>query len=68
MSVDSIEFPLSYYAISAHNKNNTFVVIDTAASVQCKNINGKAWRVTLPDGNYEPSWMKEIWRCHLKKP
>ena len=59
MSVDSIEFPLSYYAISAHNKNNTFVVIDTAVSAQCKNINGNAWRITLPDGNYEPSWMKE---------
>tara|TARA_Y100001958_G_scaffold160010_2_gene165172 strand:- start:5528 stop:6898 length:1371 start_codon:yes stop_codon:yes gene_type:complete len=59
MSVDSIEFPLSYYAISANNKNNTFVVIESAASESCTNIKGNAWRVTLPDGNYEPSWMQE---------
>jgi hypothetical protein len=57
MSVDSIEFPLSYYAISAHNKNNTFIVIQY--STLNDDLTGAAWRVTLPDGNYEPSWMRE---------
>lgn len=57
MSVDSIEFPLSYYAISAHNKNNTFIVIQY--STPNDGLQGTAWRVTLPDGNYEPSWMRE---------
>lgn len=60
MSVDSVEFPLSYYAISAHNKNNTFVIITSSSSEEnCKNVSGAAYLVTLPDGNYEPSWMNE---------
>jgi len=57
MSVDSIEFPLSYYAISAHNKNNTFIVIQY--NTLNDDLSGAALRVTLPDGNYEPSWMRE---------
>jgi len=61
MSVDSVEFPLSYYAISAHNKNNTFIVIENPTNVDksCTNVTGTAFLITLPDGNYEPSWMKE---------
>ena len=39
--------------------DNKIVVIESAASESCTNIKGNAWRVTLPDGNYEPSWMQE---------
>lgn len=60
MSVDSVEFPLSYYAVSANNKNNTFVIISSPSTDEnCKNVKGEAFLVTLPDGNYEPSWMNE---------
>ena len=59
MSVDSVEFPLSYYAISSYNKNNTFIVINSTNTQSCKNVNGEAWCITIPDGNYEPSWMGE---------
>ena len=55
MSVDSVEFPLSYYAISAHNKNNTFLIIDNVPAGSASS----ALLITLPDGNYEPSWMQE---------
>ena len=60
MSVDSVEFPLSYYAVSAHNKNNTFIIISSPSTDgSCTNVSGAAYLVTLPDGNYEPSWMNE---------
>ena len=61
MTVASVELPLTYYAVSDKNKNNTYLIIDNEALLElsCKNIHGKAWLLTLPDGNYEPSWMNE---------
>jgi len=54
MSVDSLALPLTHYAISAHNKNNTFLIIDAPPP-----HNEDAWLVSLPDGNYEQSWLSE---------
>ena len=62
MTVDSIEFPLSYYSISSHNKNNTFLVVkDMSANIPCdiSSSENTAWLVTIPDGNYEASWMHD---------
>jgi hypothetical protein len=69
MSVDSLALPLTHYAISAHNKNNTCLIINAtpphneeALEKSCKGVAAtehKAWLVSLPDGNYEQSWLSE---------
>jgi hypothetical protein len=70
MSVDSLALPLTHYAISAHNKNNTFLIINAppphneeALEKSCADkeadVEPDAWLVSLPDGNYEQSWLSE---------
>jgi hypothetical protein len=49
MRVASIEMPITYYAISLYNENNTCLIIDASNMEQ-------GWLLTLPDGNYEQSW------------
>ena len=69
MSVDALALPLTHYAISAHNKNNTFLIIDAPpphneealekSSAERIDVSHNAWLVSLPDGNYEQSWLSE---------
>lgn len=69
MSVDSLALPLTHYAISAHNKNNTFLIINApsphneeALEKSCADndtAGQDALLVSLPDGNYEQSWLSE---------
>ena len=69
MSVDSLELPLTHYAISSHNKNNTCLIINASHTAleeafekSCdkkSTTTYSAWLLTLPDGNYEPSWIAE---------
>lgn len=51
MRLDTLELPLTYYAISQTQGNATCLIIDL------KNTNPRlCWILTLPDGNYEQSW------------
>lgn len=51
MRVTSIELPITYYAVSQSSENATCLIIDASD-------NSIAWRLTLPDGNYEQLWAK----------
>lgn len=51
MRVTSIEFPITWYAISQSSGNATCLIIDN-------DNNTRAWVLTLPDGNYEQSWAR----------
>ena len=70
MSVDALALPLTHYAISAHNKNNTCLIINAppphneeALEKSCADeetdVEQDAWLVSLPDGNYEQGWLSE---------
>lgn len=50
MRLASIEIPLTYYAVSKANGNNTIVI---GWNIGPNNIPQNAVRITLPDGNYE---------------
>lgn len=58
LRVGSIELPITYYAISRTLGNNTMLIIDNATGTE-------AWRVRLPDGNYEQSWTVQTYASHL---
>lgn len=59
LRVGSIELPITYYAISRAQGNNTMLIID--------NVTGTgAWRVRLPDGNYEQSWTQQTSAEHIE--
>ena len=68
MRIASVEIPTTIYAISKSLENNTLIIksniqhkLDNMISknevtIDEKNELVKAWRVTLPDGNYEMDW------------
>ena len=58
LRVGSIELPITYYAISRAQGNNTMLIIDNVTGTE-------AWRVRLPDGNYEQSWTQQTYASHL---
>ena len=60
LRVGSIELPITYYAISRAQGNNTMLIIDN------DNGNDAAWRVRLPDGNYEQSWTQQTYASHIE--
>lgn len=51
MRLASIEIPLTYYAVSQGNGNNTLIIGWNVDPVN--DIPGNVIRITLPDGNYE---------------
>jgi hypothetical protein len=63
MRVASIEIPLSYYAVSKAQGNNTFVIIVTASppAIKVKRI------CHLPDGNYEVKFADSLHAFHIEK-
>ena len=59
LRVGSIELPITYYAISRAQGNNTMLIIKNATGTE-------AWRVRLPDGNYEQSWTQQTYASHIE--
>lgn len=59
LRVGSIELPMSYYAISRAQGNNTMLIMDNSG-------NSDAWLVTLPDGNYDSSWHRQSFASHIE--
>ena len=63
MRLAALELPTTWYAISRHQQNNSFLIIaedkPTGGSFPALpgNFRHYAWLVTLPDGNYENWWM-----------
>jgi hypothetical protein len=63
MRVASIELPLTYYAISKAQGNNTFVIIVTDSL-----SNNKVKKIChLPDGNYEVKFADSLHAFHIEK-
>jgi len=63
MRLASLELPTTWYAISRHQQNNSFLIIaeDKPSGASFPALPGNflhyAWLVTVPDGNYEQWWM-----------
>jgi len=55
MRIASVEIPTTIYAISKSLENNTLIIKSDIVSLENNDL-VKAWRVTLPDGNYEMDW------------
>lgn len=57
LHLKSAIIPFSYYTVSKALNNNAFVVVDVDVS---GNTNDQyCWKISLPDGNYHPSWFND---------
>ena len=68
LQIANVDIPMTFYAISEEQGNNTFVIVDNSGySTHSTNNRPNyttaygdghlAWRVKIPDGNYEQSWI-----------
>jgi hypothetical protein len=62
MRVASIELPMTYYAVSQSQGNNTLLLINNDPT---KNP-AECWVLTLPDGNYEQSFARNSNAAHIE--
>ena len=63
LRVGSIELPITYYAISRGQGNNTMLIIDNSGN---GDGTSDAWLLRLPDGNYEQSWTQQTYASHIE--
>lgn len=55
----SAMIPFSYYSVSETLNNNTFIVEEIKDISGVSTYDASAWKVTLPNGNYIPSWINK---------